>query len=79
MNTKEKIIQILKEIKPAKNLQDIEDIVEGGYIDSFELMMLITSLSEKFQVEIGIDEMTAENFNSVKAMAEMIDRLVSAK
>ena len=41
--------------------------------------MLITSLSEKFQVEIGIDEMTAENFNSVKAMAEMIDRLVSAK
>ncbi|MBR4588612.1 MAG: hypothetical protein IKO30_09915 [Lachnospiraceae bacterium] len=79
MDTKEKIIQILKEIKPAKNLQDIEDIVEGGYIDSFELMMLITSLSEKFQVEIGIDEMTAENFNSVKAMAEMIDRLVSAK
>ena len=79
MNTKEKIIQILKEIKPAKNLQDIEDIVEGGYIDSFELMMLITSLSEKFQVEIGIDEMTAENFNSVKAIAEMIDRLVSAK
>ena len=79
MDTKEKIIQILKEIKPAKNLQDIEDIVEGGYIDSFELMMLITSLSEKFQVEIGIDEMTAENFNSVKAMAEMIDRIVSAK
>ena len=79
MDTKEKIIQILKEIKPVKNLQDIEDIVEGGYIDSFELMMLITSLSEKFQVEIGIDEMTAENFNSVKAMAEMIDRLVSAK
>ncbi|MCR4926347.1 MAG: acyl carrier protein [Lachnospiraceae bacterium] len=79
MDTKEKIIQILKEIKPAKNLQDIEDIVEGGYIDSFELMMLITSLSEKFQVEIGIDDMTAENFNSVKAMAEMIDRLVSAK
>ena len=79
MNTKEKIIQILKEIKPHKDLQDVNDIVEGGYIDSFELMMLITSLSEKFQVEIGIDEMTAENFNSVKAMAEMIDRLVSAK
>jgi acyl carrier protein len=79
MNTKEKIIQILKEIKPHKDLLEVNDIVEGGYIDSFELMMLITSLSEKFQVEIGIDEMTAENFNSVKAMAEMIDRLVSAK
>ena len=79
MNTKEKIIQILKEIKPHKDLLEVNDIVEGGYIDSFELMMLITSLSEKFQVEIGIDEMTAENFNSVKAIAEMIDRLVSAK
>ena len=79
MDTKEKIIQILKEIKPHKDLLEVNDIVEGGYIDSFELMMLITSLSEKFQVEIGIDEMTAENFNSVKAMAEMIDRLVSAK
>ena len=79
MTTLEQVIQILGEVKPTKDLSDIEDIVEGGYIDSFELMTLITMLGEGFGVEIDIEEIIPENFNSAAAMAEMIDRLLAAK
>ncbi len=75
MSTREKILGILKEVKPTKSLENVTDIVEGGYIDSFELMTLITTMSETFGVEIDIDEIVPENFNSVAAMAAMIDRL----
>ncbi len=75
MSTREKILDILKEVKPTKSLENVTDIVEGGYIDSFELMTLITTMSETFGVEIDIDEIVPENFNSVAAMAAMIDRL----
>ena len=66
---------ILKEIKPTKNLENVTDIIEKGYIDSFELMSLVASLSEKFGVEITIEELIPENFNSVDAISKMVDSL----
>ena len=75
MNTKERVIGILKEIKPTKNLENVTDIVEGGYIDSFELMQLITTLSEQFGIEISIDDITPDNFNSLDAICAMVESL----
>ncbi len=71
----EKVIAILNEVKPTRDLTAIEDIIEGGYLDSFELMSLITLLSETFEVEIGFEEIVPENFNSVAAMVAMVERL----
>nr|AHF24548.1 phosphopantetheine attachment site [uncultured bacterium Contig248] len=76
MNTRELVAEIMKEVKPAKDLEGVENIVEGGFIDSFELMMLITTLSERFGVEISIDEITPENFNSIDAISAMVDSLL---
>lgn len=73
--TQEKVLAILNEVKPTRDLSGIEDIIEGGYLDSFELMNLISMLSEGFGVEIGVDEIAPENFNSVAAMVAMVDRL----
>lgn len=75
MNEKAKVLEILKEIKPTVSLENIEDIIDGGYLDSMELMGLIAALSDGFDVEIDIDWITPENFNSVEAMAEMIVKL----
>ena len=71
----EKVLAILSEVKPTRDLTDVQDIIEGGYLDSFELMSLISLLSEGFDVEIGIDEIVPENFNSVAAMVAMVERL----
>lgn len=75
MSIKEQIINILKEVKPTKSLEGIENIVEGSYLDSFEIMNLIMMLSEAFSVEIDFEEITAENFNSIDAMVAMVERL----
>ena len=66
---------ILKEIKPTKNLENVTDIIENGYIESFELMSLVANLSEKFGIEITIEELIPENFNSVDAISKMVDTL----
>lgn len=76
MSTKERVVAILREIKPTKDLEQVKDIVEGGYIDSFELLMLISALSERFGIEISVDDITPENFNSIDAISMMIDRIM---
>ena len=78
MSIQEKIVNLLKEIKPTKDLTTVTDIIEGGYLDSFELMSLIAMLGEQFDVEIGVDEITPENFNSVAAMSAMVEGLKNA-
>lgn len=75
MSIREQIIGILKEVKPNKNLEGITNIVEGGFLDSFEIMNLIMMLSEAFGIEIDFEEITAENFNSIDAMVSMVERL----
>lgn len=75
MSVKEQIVAILKEIKPNKDLNGVNDIIEGGYLDSFELMALIAQLCEVFGVEVDVDRIVPENFNSVDAMAAMVEEL----
>lgn len=75
MTVKEQVLSILKEIKPTKDLAGIDNIIEGGYLDSFELMALIAAISEGLGVEITVDEILPENFNSVEAMVSMVEML----
>ena len=75
MSIKEQVMNILKEIKPTKDLTTVTDIIEGGYLDSFELMSLIAQLGDDFGIEIDVDEIMPENFNSIDAIAAMVERL----
>ena len=58
METKDIVLGIMNELMPAKDLTDVKNIVEGGHIDSIELVSLIATLSDRFDVEIDIDDMT---------------------
>ena len=75
MSTKEQIVAILKDLKPTKSLEGLTNIIDGGFLDSFEIMNLIMALSETFGIEIDFEEITAENFNSIDAMVAMVERL----
>ena len=75
MSIKEQVISIMQQIKPTKDLAEVTDIIEGGYLDSFELMSLIAQLSDDFGIEIDVDEIMPENFNSIDAITAMVERL----
>ena len=79
MNNTDKILEILSNIKPNRDMSQIEDIIEGGYLDSFELLALIAQLSDTFGIEIDFDEIAPQNFNSVEAIAAMVNRIIANK
>lgn len=75
MSERENVLAILKEIKPTVSLENTTDIIDGGYLDSMELMGLIAAFTDTFGIEIDIDWITPENFNSVDAMTAMVEKL----
>ncbi|MCM1568122.1 MAG: acyl carrier protein [Roseburia sp.] len=72
----EQLMKILAEIKPGFDFEGRTDLVESGDLDSFDVISIVTEVNEAYDIEVPIDEIEPENFESVDAMMEMINRLV---
>lgn len=71
----ETIIEILTEIQPGLDCNR-EDLIDGHLLDSLAILSLVAELEDAFDVMIPAVEIIPDNFNSVKQMKAMIDRLV---
>ena len=70
----EEIKRILKEIRPDVDLE-CTSLVDDGVLDSFDIVTLVSELISEFDVEINVEEIVTENFNSVEAMDDLVERL----
>ena len=74
----DKIIEILSSIKSGVDFANEDEIVTGGVLDSIDITEFITALEEEFDIEIGMEYMENENFDSVEAIWEMVEELQEA-
>ena len=71
----EKLMQILNDLRPEVDFEGEEQLIDGEVLDSFDIISLVGELNEAFDVEIGVEDLLPENFNSAKAMLALIERL----
>jgi acyl carrier protein len=71
------IRSFLKKRFPQVELTDEEDIFALGFVNSLFAMELVTFIERTFSMEIPNDELTLDNFRSVKAMAGLVRRQAS--
>ena len=70
---KKQIIEILSEICPGIDFETETALIDDGLIASLDIVAVVTALMEAFDVELGVDDLTPENFNSVEAIEELIE------
>lgn len=76
-NTLEKrIMRLLREEVPDIDYSKSETMADDGFLDSLALTSILGALSSEFDVEIPYDQITPENFNSIKTIAELMRNLV---
>ena len=68
-------IEILKEIRPDIDFENNEKLIDGGFLASLEIMEIVSEISDAFDVELSPADIIPQNFNSAKAMWDMIQRL----
>ena len=71
----EKLINILKTIRPDVDFSSAERLIDDEILDSFDIIQVVMELNEAFDVEIPVEDLQPENLNSVAAMEELITRL----
>lgn len=74
MNTKELVRKTMLGIKKGleRNIES-KRLVSDGILDSFDIISLILELEEAFDIEIDPEDVIMENFESVNAIAALVE------
>ena len=72
----ERLYEILEEVRSDVDFRNCKDkLIDDGVLGSFDIIAIIGELNEEFDIEISVDELLPENFNSPEAMMELIQKL----
>lgn len=70
----EKIFDILKAIRPEFDFNSSNDFVKDEYLDSFDVIELISCIEEEFGVLVDGLDILPENFKNLEAIVKTIKR-----
>lgn len=68
----EELLEILEGLHPDVDFETCTNLVDGGILDSFDIVTLITEINDTFDVSIAANEIIPDNFNSAEALYELI-------
>ena len=71
----EKVLQLLSEEFPEIDFTSSDTLVDDGILDSLSITGIIAALSMEFGITIPYEEIVEENFNSIRGLADMVERL----
>ena len=70
-----KINEILSEIIPGEDFENANNLVDGKILTSANIIRLVASLNEQFDIEITPLYLVPENFNSVESIFKLVTLL----
>ena len=72
---KEQIIELLEDIQPEADYETCQTLIDDHILTSLDVLSLVAELEDEFDVTIPTVEIIPSNFNSVDAIAAMVERL----
>jgi len=72
----DKLMGILRALNPDIDFEAEAALIDGGLLDSFDIVTLVAEIDDAFGVEIPAQELIPENLNSAGAIHALIRRLI---
>ena len=70
---KEQLLAILTEAVPGVDFETETALVDDEILESLDIVTIVSEIKDTFDVEITVDDLVPENFNSVDAMVKLIE------
>lgn len=71
----DELLELLEDIKPTVDFRTCTGLIDDGYLDSFDILPIVSELNDAFGIEISPVDIVPENFNSAQALWNMVERL----
>ena len=69
-------MRILSELSSDIDFETEDALIDGGMLDSFDIVTLVAEIDDTFGIEIPAEALIPENFNSAKAIFALIQQLL---
>ena len=70
----EKIYEILENIRPEFDFRHSADFIEDGFLDSFDVVSLVSELESKYDCLIDALDILPENFNNIDNIIAVVKK-----
>lgn len=71
----EQLIEIMSEIRPDIDFETAEGLIDDDILDSFDIISIVSEVNEQFDIEINVNDLLPENFNTASALFELITKM----
>lgn len=71
---KEKIVEILTDLRPEFDFNEDVNFIEEGMLDSFDVVSLVDELESQFNIKISGTDIIAENFSSLDKIEALVKK-----
>ena len=71
----ERILEILTGVRPDVDFENEKSLIDDGILDSFDIISIVSEFNDEFDIEIDVEDLEPENFNTIEAMQELIEKL----
>ncbi len=68
------ILKILCDIRPESDFKESVNFIEDALLDSFDIVSLVATLDGTFAISIEGVDILPENFNSIEAIRELLEK-----
>ena len=69
---KEKLLSILTEVCPGVDFEAETALIDDGILESLDIVTIVTEIMAEFDIELNVEDLLPENFNSLEGMLELI-------
>ncbi len=71
----DELLNLLSEIRPDVDFQNEEALIDDEILDSFDIISIVGEINDQFDIDINVNDLMPENFNTVEAMWDLIQKL----
>ncbi len=71
----EELIALLKDVRDDVDFENAKDLIDSKILTSFDIIQIISTLDDEYDISIPASDIVPENFNSAEAIYALVQKL----
>jgi len=72
----QEILHILQEINPYMEIETDTKLLKEEILDSMEILLLISELEDKYQIQIPLESLQLEDFQDILSITKFVKKQI---
>ena len=73
MDNRKVLLEILLDVCPDIDFERETALIDDGILESLDIVSIVTGMMDEFDIELNVEDLLPENFNSLEDMLRLIE------